>query len=194
MLLLTQKKEMTVTQMSNYIGVTRTNLYNSIVELVRDGMVSEPEVQVKKNYVEKYYRLNTLAFRAIDPFELQKRLNQGAGPSEYKDLLESFFICFSLYFKIYAHVMSESSREQLEEVSKELKEERILLSALSLDDDEYAYELKEIRTLLKKGTIMREKTAKQKTTAKVSDYFSDDNRIFVIALPKSVALFVSSHT
>ncbi len=191
MLLLTQKKEMTVTQMSNYIGVTKTNLYNSIVELVRDGMVSEPVIQVKKNYVEKYYRLNTLAFRAIDPFELQKRYNQGAGSSEYKGLLESFFICFSLYFKIYAHVISESSRDKWEEVSKELKEERILLSALSLDDEQYAYELKEIRTLLKQRLIAREKTARQKTTARASDYFSNDNRIFVIALPKSVARFVT---
>jgi predicted transcriptional regulator len=188
MLLLTQKKEMTVTQMSAYIGVTRANLYQTVCELVKDGMVSEPHVQVKKNYVEKYYHLNSVVFKAIDPYELQRRLNQGAGSHEYKDLLESFFTSFSLYFKMYAHLLNTSSAGKLEVIIKGFKEDQILLSTLTLDDARYAEELREIRTLLKKAAMFGEKNSK--STPKSSDYFGEENRIFVVGLPRSMARFI----
>jgi predicted transcriptional regulator len=191
LLLLTQKKEMTVTQMSRYIGVTKANLYHSIVELVKDGLVSEPEIQVKRNYIEKYYHLNLLALRAIDPYELQKRLNQGASSTEYKDLLESFFTSFSLYFKIYAHEMGKAPPEKLEQIMKDFKEERLLLSSLSLEDEQYAYELREIRSLLKKA-MLREKTARSNGITKRPEYFGEDeNKIFIVAMPRSMAGFIS---
>src|SRR5487761_939012 len=185
MLLLAQKKNMTVTQMSGYIEVTKANLYHSIVELVKDGLVSEPEVQVRKSYIEKYYRLNVVAFRAIDPFELQKRLNQGANSTEYRDLLEAFFMSFSFYFRIYAHEIRKAPSEKLEQITKDLREERLLLVALSLNDDQYDYELKEINSLLKKVAV-GEKAVRTTACAKTIDYIGEANRIFVLAMPRSV--------
>lgn len=180
---------MTVTQMSNYIRVTKASLYHSIVELVNDGLVSEPEVQVKKNYIEKYYHLNTLAFKAIDPFELQRRLNRGANATEYKDLLEAFFTSFSLYFQIYAQQIRNVSSDRLQQIAKELKEERMLLWAFDLEDEDYR-ELKEIRTLLKKA-MAREK-AKPDTDAERSEHFGEAvNRIFIVAVPRSLMRFAS---
>src|SRR5579863_7211616 len=138
MLLLVQNREMTVTQMSSHIGVTKASLYHSIAELVRDGLVSEPRVQVKKNYVEKYYQLNPLARKTIDPHELQRRFNQGANSTEYKDLLEAFFISLSLYFRMCAFSVSKASQERTKSIVKEVEKRRLLLSSFSLDDVQYS--------------------------------------------------------
>ena len=190
MLLLTQKKSMTVTQMSNYIGVTKASLYHSIVQLVSDGLVSEPDIQVKKNYVEKYYRLNTLAFKAVDPYELQKRLNQGANAAEYKDLLEAFFTSFSLYFQIYANEIRNISSDKLQQVAKELKEEDMLLWVIDLDDEGYQHELKEIRTLLRKAAS-REKPKANNVPQRSEQFSEGNNRIFLVAIPGSLKRFAS---
>ena len=190
MLLLAQKKNMTVTQMSGYIEVTKANLYHSIVELVKDGLVSEPEVQIRKSYIEKYYHLNALVFRAIDPFELQKRLNQDANSTEYKDLLEALFMSFSFYFKIYAHEISKASPEKLEQMIKAVKEENLLLAALSLDDDQYSYELKEMNDILKKSTVRKKRSGLKEPLGK-STIFGEENRIFVLAMPRSIEGLIS---
>ena len=185
MLLLTRIGSMTVTQMSNYMEVTKASLYQIIVELVNDGLVSEPEVQVKKNYVEKYYHLNTMAFKAIDPYELQRRLNQGANPVEYKDLLEAFFTSFSLCFQIYAHEVRYASPDRLQKMAQELEEENLLLWGIDLEDEDYHHELKDVRMSLKK--VAPRARAKSNRAIRRPERFADaSNRIFVIALPRSL--------
>ncbi len=182
MLLLTQNKRMTVTQMSDYIHVTKASLYQSIAELVNDGFVSEPEVQVKKNYVEKYYRLNTLAFKAIDPFELQKRLNHGASPSEHKDLLEALFTSLSIYFRIYGNGIRNVSSGQLQQIAKELAEGNILLRVFDVADEDYQHELKAMQTFLK----AREKATPNIESQRFENFGVAENRIYIIAVPKSL--------
>jgi predicted transcriptional regulator len=190
MLLLAQRKSMTVTQMSSYIGVTKASLYHSIADLVKDGFVSEPEVRVKKNYIEKYYHLSTLAFRAVDPFELQKRLNQGVNSAECKDLLEAFFTSFSLYFQIFAYRIRNTPMEKLQQFAKELKEEHLLLCAWNLDDDVYQQELKEIHTLLKRP--MAKEKAKSDSAIQRSEHLGEEtNKIFIITMPRSLMRFSS---
>ena len=61
--LLVRRKRMTVTQMSKLIGTTRSNLYQTIGDLVSSGIINGPEAVVNRNYVEKYYTLNVLYFQ-----------------------------------------------------------------------------------------------------------------------------------
>jgi DNA-binding transcriptional ArsR family regulator len=179
MLLLAQNREMTVTQMSSHVGVTKASLYHSIAELMKDDLVSEPRVQVKKNYVEKYYRLNPLARRTIDPHELQRRFNQGANSTEYKGLLEAFFISLSLYFRMYAHSISNASQTRTKSIVREVEDRRLLLSSFSLDETQYGLGLQEVRDLLKR------------TRAREADrpVGRPENKIYIIAMPAVAARF-----
>lgn len=181
MLLLVQNREMTVTQMSSHVSVTKASLYHSIAELMRDGLVSEPRIQVKKNYVEKYYRLNPLARRAIDPHELQRRFNQGANSTEYKDLLVAFFISLSLYFRMYAFSVSKASQERMKSIAREVEDRRLLLSSFSMDDAQYALGLQEVRDLLRRT---RAREAAEQSIGR------PENKIYIIAMPSvAVRLF-----
>jgi hypothetical protein len=58
--------------MSKVVRVSKANLYHFVNQMVKDGLLSKPEAHIKKNYVEKYYRLKENFFEAIDPSEQRK--------------------------------------------------------------------------------------------------------------------------
>lgn len=64
--LLAENEEMTVTQMSSHIDVSRSNLYHAVKQMVQNGILKEPSVRPKDNYVEKFYSLNQEFFGTID--------------------------------------------------------------------------------------------------------------------------------
>ena len=78
--LLINYKKMTVTGMAKYIKTTRSNLYQIMTELVSSGIVNEPEIKPKKNYVEKYYSLNKDYFAFSSSFSFINALS-GSFPS-----------------------------------------------------------------------------------------------------------------
>ena len=98
--LLTNHDKMTVTQMSKYIKTTRSNIYQNISELLKNNIVLEPEIKVKKNYVEKYYRLNN-DFFDFDEFALEKEITKLSN-EDFKNLLKSFFLAQSMNLNIIA--------------------------------------------------------------------------------------------
>ena len=51
LMLLAMKDRLTVTQMAKHIKVTRSNLYHFVGEMVEDGLLSKPQVVVKKNHI-----------------------------------------------------------------------------------------------------------------------------------------------
>ncbi len=61
------------------------------------GILCKPEALVKKNYVEKYYRLDEKFFEALDPSEQRKRIKT-ARPEELKTILQSMLVSFGLDF------------------------------------------------------------------------------------------------
>ncbi len=98
--LLTNHDKMTVTQMSKYIKTTRSNIYQNISELLKNNIVLEPEIRVKKNYVEKYYRLNN-DFFDFDEFALEKEITKLSN-EDFRNLLKSFFLAQSMNLNIIA--------------------------------------------------------------------------------------------
>ena len=98
--LLTNHDKMTVTQMSKYIKTTRSNIYQNISELLKNNIVLEPEIMVKKNYVEKYYRLNN-DFFDFDEFALEKEITKLSN-EDFRNLLKSFFLAQSMNLNIIA--------------------------------------------------------------------------------------------
>jgi len=121
-MLLTEQGRMTVTQMSKLISVSKSNLYHFISQMVKEGLVLEPEVIPKKNYVEKFYRLNEEMFRAEDPKEWEKVL-VGASNSEIKEVVSSVLMGYSMTLSFIADRVAKSDDSEGDDLRKWLIEQ-----------------------------------------------------------------------
>lgn len=121
-MLLTEQERMTVTQMSKVIKVSKSNLYHFISQMVQQGLVLEPEVIPKKNYVEKFYRLNEDMFRAEDPKEWEKIL-LGATNNEIKEVVSSVLMGYSMTLSFIADRIANSDDSEGENLRKWLIEQ-----------------------------------------------------------------------
>ncbi len=121
-MLLTEQGRMTVTQMSKLIDVSKSNLYHFISQMVKEGLVLEPEVIPKKNYVEKFYRLNEEMFRAEDPKEWEKVL-VGASNSEIKEVVSSVLMGYSMTLSFIADRVAKSDESEGDNLRKWLIEQ-----------------------------------------------------------------------
>ena len=121
-MLLTEQGRMTVTQMSKLISVSKSNLYHFISQMVKEGLVLEPEVIPKKNYVEKFYRLNEEMFRAEDPKEWEKVL-VGASNSEIKEVVSSVLMGYSMTLSFIADRVAKSDESEGDNLRKWLIEQ-----------------------------------------------------------------------
>lgn len=106
--LLAEQGKMTVTQMSDYIKVSRSNLYHFVSQLVEAGILNGPEVVPKKNYVEKYYSLNEELFNNTDYDQWGKML-KSKSPEEVKELLSSVLMGYSMILSMAANRIAHSS-------------------------------------------------------------------------------------
>ncbi len=150
LLLLSRKKKLTVTQMSRFINVTRSNLYHFVGEMVRDGLLAEPEVVVRKNHIEKYYSQNPAFWKAMDPFEQDRYLNEKLTPEEGRKLLQSTFLSLSLQFRMYADEFSNASDAEVQRAAAQFEKQRLMISIWSVSDSIYDMVLPMFRKILEK--------------------------------------------
>ncbi|MGC8506112.1 MAG: hypothetical protein ACP5NK_05325 [Thermoplasmata archaeon] len=127
---------MTVTQMSKLIGTTRSNLYQTISDLVGSGIVNEPEVVVNRNYVEKFYTLNEPVFRELDSERWKNRL-QSLTEDQSRDIVVSFLLSQSMNLQIMAQEIQMSSDEVSPKIKQLLQSERIFMSYGRISDATY---------------------------------------------------------
>lgn len=110
-LLLLENHRMTVTQMEKYLGVSRSNIYHFAGQMVSDGILNEPEVVPKKNYVEKYYTLNVdmIQFKEEDWEEGFNTL----AVDDLRVMLSSALLGYSMDLKFHAERLSKASEEEI---------------------------------------------------------------------------------
>ena len=130
-MLLTEQERMTVTQMSKVIKVSKSNLYHFISQMVQQGLVLEPEVIPKKNYVEKFYRLNEDMFRAEDPKEWEKIL-LGATNNKIKEVVSSVLMGYSMTLSFIADRVANSDDSDCENLRNWLIEQTAYTLTYSL--------------------------------------------------------------
>ncbi len=109
-LLLTEHERMTVTQMSQYLSVSRSNIYHFVALMVSDGILNEPEVVANKNYVEKFYTLNTKMVEFSEE-DWEKGLNKMSA-EELRSMISSALMSYSMNLKLTAEKISQSSDEE----------------------------------------------------------------------------------
>ncbi len=130
--LLTNHDKMTVTGMSKHIKTTRSNIYQNISELLKNNIVLEPEIKVKKNYVEKYYRLNN-SFFDLDEFEMENEIVKLSN-DDFRNLLKSFFLAQSMNLSILAEEIDNVSDENISKIKTIGGKNKILMSYGSVSD------------------------------------------------------------
>lgn len=129
--LLTNHDKMTVTGMSKYIKTTRSNIYQNISELLKNNIVLEPEKKVKKNYVEKYYRLNN-DFFDLDEFEIEDKILKLSN-DDFRNLSKSFFLAQSMNLNILAEEIDNVSDENIDNIKTDVKN-KIIMTYGSVSD------------------------------------------------------------
>ncbi len=145
--LLVRRKRMTVTQMSKLIGTTRSNLYQTIGDLVSSGIVNEPEVFVRRNYVEKFYTLNEPVFRELDSERWKNRL-QSLTVDQSREIVVSFLLSQSMNLQIMAQEIQMSSEEVSPKIKQLLQSDRIFMSYGRISDATYNRLLEHEKTLM----------------------------------------------
>lgn len=145
--LLTDREAMTVTQMAKIVKVSRANLYHFVSEMVDEGLLLGPESRVRRNYVEKYYRLNEKLFEGGDEAEWQATV-KGAGPEAFRDLMYSLLVSLSTQFRIMAEQLEGADAATMAKLA-EMREKRLVIGSYGiLPDEEYAEVAKELKELL----------------------------------------------
>src|SRR5215831_11867981 len=142
--LLLRNNRMTVTQISEKLGVSKAYLYGFVRQLVKDGVLLQPESEVKRNYVEKYYRLNWKIFASTD----QKSQLKGMRPSEQKEVLQSFLAALGLHFRLFAEEVDRSGPEIYPRLQQSVRDDKVLMSYLVVPDIVYEKAVREVRRVI----------------------------------------------
>ncbi len=129
--LLAEQGKMTVTQMSQYISVSRSNLYHFVSQLLEDGILNEPEVIPKKNYVEKFYSLNEELFKATD-YEQWGEVLKSKSHDEIRSLLSSVLLGYSMMLNMAANRFAHSSDDEAAKLKDWLTKEMPWCTTYSL--------------------------------------------------------------
>ncbi len=177
LLLLSRRKKLTVTQMSKFIKVTRSNLYHFVGEMVKDGLIAEPEVVVRKNHIEKYYSQNPQFWKTIDPFTQEKLMRETLTLEEGRRMLISAFLSLSLQFRMYADEFMNATDEEVARAARQFEIERLMISIWSVDDNVYDMVIPRLRGLLKDVISEEEKHPGEKG-------LPGGNGVYIVGLPR----------
>ena len=174
-MLLTEQERMTVTQMSKVIKVSKSNLYHFISQMVQQRLVLEPEVIPKKNYVEKFYRLNEDMFRAEDPKEWEKIL-LGATNNKIKEVVSSVLMGYSMILSFIADRVANSDDSECENLRNWLIEQTAYTLTYSLMSKKTTTKVKPILRQLWQALI-------ESGEDDVSTFNTSVSRLLVVFLP-----------
>ena len=132
--LLIQRGKMTVTDMSKYIHTSRSNLYHNAKELVEIGFLNEPESVVVKNYVEKYYTINSESLSGLSQEKLYDELLKFE-PVMIKNLLLSALGTYSFLLKLLGEEVAMMKDDDVKKIPDYIRrgEAQLIYSRMSRD-------------------------------------------------------------
>ena len=171
-MLLAEDERMTVTQMSKFTKVTRANLYRAVSEMVNEGLLLKPEVRVKGNYVEKFYRLNESMFGSMDSAEQRKSLDT-LSSEDSVTMIRSVFEALSVQYRILAEQLNSADAEERARIANFVKGRRGIFTYSSLTDSQYKHFLGE---LVKTNERISREAAKNKKRG--------ENTVIITAFPQ----------
>jgi predicted transcriptional regulator len=169
--LLMKHPKLTVTQMSKDIGVSKANLYHFAAQMVSDGLLSEPEVIVKGNYVEKYYKLKWGALESINAVEQRIKSFK---PEAQREILQTFVASATLVSRKAADELGRADKKALAKIHSAYKKDMINTTYLLLPDEVYAEAVKRLNKVVKEILEIYER----------KKGLSGENRILILGVPQ----------
>ncbi len=143
-MLLAENERMSVTQMSKFTKVTRANLYRAVSEMVSEGLLLKPEVRVKGNYVEKFYRLNEAMFGRMNSPGQRWSLDTMSS-EEAVTMVRSIFEALSVQYRILAEQLKSADAEARTRIADFVKGGLGVFTYISLTDAQYKHYLSELK-------------------------------------------------
>jgi predicted transcriptional regulator len=150
-LLLLQKGSMTVTQMSKTLRTTRSNLYQAVAELVSEGFLKEPDIRVKKGYLEKYYSINETAFDTLSESEVNSSL-LSQNIDNLREVLFSFLKSQSFLLNLMAEEILSSDDNYMRKVKEMIQKKFYVASFSKLSDESFSLAVSKLQELLESLT------------------------------------------
>jgi DNA-binding transcriptional ArsR family regulator len=139
--------KMTVTQISEHIKTSRSNLYQAISDLQEQGFVNPPDVVVRKNYVEKYYSLNDEAFNEKKAGEMNEEFKK-MSPDRLRNLMATFLLSQSLNLKVIAQEIMNVPDEDMKRAVEDGTHSQLSLSFSTLSDSSYSRVVEQLKPFM----------------------------------------------
>ncbi|KYK33697.1 MAG: winged helix-turn-helix transcriptional regulator [Theionarchaea archaeon] len=139
------KGRTTASQIAANLGEKPDKIYYHLKVLKENDFVGEPEVVVRKNYVEKYYELNP-QFRENLLSSTREIVDkeQEMSPEEFKAFMLSFLSMAISVLQGYKKRLENAPVEKIEEIQKK---DNFEVKSIFFKDDPYVTWLKEMRTV-----------------------------------------------
>ena len=116
---LLRKQEMTATEISKVLDEDVDVVYYHMKSLKKLGIVSEPRVEVRGNYLEKYYSLTPEVRKRFD--EVDKRANRKLGemaPEEFRQMLLTAYTCVKSVLVGSANQIEKADTSLIDKLNK----------------------------------------------------------------------------
>ena len=145
------KGRTTASQIAQNLGEKPDRIYYHLKILRENNFIGEPEVVVRKNYIEKYYELDP-QFREnfLQSVKEIGDKEKGMAPEEFKGLMLSFLSMAISVLQGYRKRLENMPPDKIQEIREK---DTFEVKPIFFDDDPYCTWLKEVR-MLSHGSLL----------------------------------------
>jgi len=144
-----RKKELTATEISKILSMDVDVVYYHMKFLRKMALVSEPRVEVKGNYIEKYYSLTPETRKSIAGQEygkLEEQVLDRMGPEEFRRVLMT---AFALIQSLTAGAANQIKRVDEDVIAEILRKRNISINIVGCTEEYYYESLKKLREIVR---------------------------------------------
>jgi DNA-binding transcriptional ArsR family regulator len=142
-----RKPELTATEISKILGEDVDVVYYHMKFLRKMGLVSEPRVEVRGNYLEKYYSLTAEAKQSIAGGELGTRERKVLDKTEPEEFRQVLMTAFALIQSLTAGAANQIKRADRDVIANLKKERNITIQFIPCTKERYYELLKNLKEI-----------------------------------------------
>jgi len=142
-----RKPELTATEISKILGEDVDVVYYHMKFLRKMGLVSEPRVEVRGNYLEKYYSLTAEAKQSIAGGEVgthERKVLDKMEPEEFRQVLMT---AFALHQSLAAGAANQIKRADRDVIADLKKKRNITIQLIPCTKERYYELLKNLKEI-----------------------------------------------
>ena len=145
------KGKTTASQIAQNLGEKPDRVYYHLKILKENGLIGDPEIVVRKNYIEKYYELDQQFRRDIlSSAENIVQKEHEMPPEEFKAFMLSFLSMAISVLQGYKKRLENMPAEKIEEIKRK---DNFEVKSIFFDDDPFVAWLQEVRSV-SHGSLM----------------------------------------